>query len=207
MPNQPRDQFLDLPEGDPISTDHLYEKVQQAGQQEQVLKRQLEAAEKQRRDLEEMSRRQEAFTAGKADLVDKLTRALVVADREAHDAGKRLEMLQSINTSFSQHLEGLEAIDPKFWDSPEMNKELTRALAALDDARSEYTKSYPKLCVIPEQDAGSAAGEHGYAADYSGGGEAKDFMGWLKIGVAFSLPLIVFGLIALVVILSRLPAK
>ena len=118
MPNPPRDQsILDLPEGDPLSTDHLYEKVQQAGQQEQVLKRQLEAAEKQRRELEEMSRRQEAFTAGKADLVDKLTRALVVVDRESHDASKRVEMLQSINLSFSQHLEGLEAIDPKFWDT------------------------------------------------------------------------------------------
>lgn len=207
MPNQPRDQFLDLPEGDPLSTDHLYEKVQQAEQQEQVLKRQLETAEKQRRELEEMSRRQEAFNTGKADLVDKLTRALVVIDREALDASKRMEMLQLINASFSQHLEGLETIDPKFWDGPEMSRELTRALAALDDARGEYTKSYPKICVIPEQDAGSAASEQGYASDYSAGGEAKDFLGWLKIGVAFSLPLIIFGLIALVVILSRLPGK
>ena len=40
MPTPPRDQFLDLPEGDPLSTEHLDEKVQQAEQQEQVLKRQ-----------------------------------------------------------------------------------------------------------------------------------------------------------------------
>ena len=34
MPTPPRDQFLDLPEGDPLSTEHLDEKVQQAEQQE-----------------------------------------------------------------------------------------------------------------------------------------------------------------------------
>ena len=39
------------------------------------------------------------------------------------------------------------------------------------------------------------------------GSDGKDFFGWLKIGFAFSLPLIVLGLIALVVIASRLPVK
>ena len=207
MPNQPRDQFLNLPEGDPLSTDHLDEKVHQAEQREQVLKRELETLEKQRRELDDLTRRQEAVNTGKTDLVDKLTRARVVIEREIHDASKRLEMLQTIDSAFEHHLDGLEAIDTKFVEGLDMNRELTRALAALDNARGEYTKSYPKVCVIPEQDAGSSASEPGYAGDYSGGGEAKDFIGWVKIGVAFSLPLIVFGLIALIVIISRLPGK
>ena len=58
MPTPPRDQFLDLPEGDPLSTEHLDEKVQQAEQQEQSLKRQLETIEKQKREFAELSRRQ-----------------------------------------------------------------------------------------------------------------------------------------------------
>ncbi len=206
MPDHPRDQFLDLPQGDPLSTEHLNEKVHLAEQHEQALKRQLETVEKQKRELEELSRRQESLNAGKADVVDKLTRALVVLEREALDASKRLETLHAINSSFVQHLEAVEAINPKSWEGLDIGKELTRALAAVDDARGEYVKSYPKISTAPSQDAGSASGDAGYAGEYSGG-DAKDFVGWLKIGLAFSLPLIIFGLVALVVIVSRLPAK
>src|SRR2546430_9268406 len=102
MPTPPRDQFLDLPEGDPLSTEHLDEKVQQAEQQEQVLKRQLETIEKQKREFAELSRRQEALITGRNDLSDKLTRALVVIEREMMEASKRLEMMQTMDTSFHQ---------------------------------------------------------------------------------------------------------
>src|SRR5438067_12685991 len=100
MPDHPRDQFLDLPEGDPLSTEHLNAKVHLAEQHEQALKRQLETVEKQKRELEELSRRQESLNTGRADVVDKLTRALVVLEREALDASKRLETLHTINASF-----------------------------------------------------------------------------------------------------------
>lgn len=206
MPTPPRDQFLDLPEGDPLSTEHLDEKVQQAEQQEQVLKRQLETIEKQKREFAELSRRQEALTTGRNDLADKLTRALVVVEREMMDASKRLEMLQTVDASFHQHVETLESINPKLWDESDLSKELTRAMASVDDARSEYNRSFARVAAIPEQDAGASAPDSGYGSD-SAGGDAKDFLGWLKIGFAFSLPLIVLGLIALIVIASRLPAK
>ena len=206
MPTPPRDQFLDLPEGDPLSTEHLDEKVQQAEQQEQVLKRQLETIEKQKREFAELSRRQEALTTGRNDLADKLTRAVVVVEREMMEASKRLEMLQTVDASFHQHLETLESINPKLWDESDLSKELTRAMAAVDDARGEYNRAFPRVSAIPEQAANASAADSGYATD-SAGGDGKDFIGWLKIGFAFSLPLIVLGLIALVVIASRLPAK
>ena len=203
MPTPPRDQFLDLPEGDPLSTEHLDEKVQQAEQQEQSLKRQLETIEKQKREFAELSRRQEALTVGRNDLAEKLTRALVSIEREMMEASKRLEMLQSMDTSFHQHLDSIEAINPKLWDESDISKELTRAMAAVDDARGEYSRSFPRVSALPEQAAGAPASASGYAADYAAG-DGKDFIGWLKIGFAFSLPLIVLGLIAIVVIASRL---
>ena len=206
MPTPPRDQFLDLPEGDPLSTEHLDEKVQQAEQQEQALKRQLETIEKQKREFAELSRRQESLTAGRNDLADKLTRALVVIERETMEAGKRLEMLQTMDGSFHQHLETLESINPKLWDESDLSKELTRAMAAVDDARGEYNRSFPRVSAMPEQAAGAPANDSGFVTDYSAG-DGKDFIGWLKIGFAFSLPLIVLGLVALVVIASRLPGK
>ena len=206
MPNPPRDQFLDLPEGDPLSTEHLDEKVQQAEQQEQVLKRQLETIEKQKREFAELSRRQETLLTGRNDLAEKLTRSLVVIERETMESSKRLELLQSVDASFREHLETIEAINPKLWGESEISAELTRAMASVDDARGEYNRAFPRVSALPEQGAGAPGSDAGYPADYSAG-DGKDFIGWLKIGFAFSLPLIVLGLIALVVIASRLPAK
>src|SRR5688572_14803158 len=113
MSDRPRDQYLDLPEGDPLSSEHLDEKVHQAAQQEQDLKRRLEAVERQKRELEEMSRRQDALNTGKGEMVDKMTRALVVLEREIFDASKRVDTLHSIQESFRSHLEVLEAMNPK----------------------------------------------------------------------------------------------
>src|SRR5436190_19270647 len=113
MSDRPRDQYLDLPEGDPLSTEHLDEKVQQAAHQEQELKRRLEVIERQKRELEEMSRRQEALNTGKGEMVDKMTRALVILEREAFDASKRVETLQTIQESFRSHLDVLESLNPK----------------------------------------------------------------------------------------------
>ena len=207
MPTPPRDQFLDLPEGDPLSTEHIDERVQQAEQQEQVLKRQLETIEKQKRELEELGRRQELLTTGRNDVADKLTRALVIVERETMDAGKRLELLQSVHASFAQHLDNIESINPKIWgEGANMNKELTRALAAVDDARGEYSRSFPRVSAIPEQAATESSTGTSYQAEYSSG-DGRDFLTWMKMGLAFSIPLIVLGLIALIVIISRLPAK
>jgi hypothetical protein len=208
MPDRPREQLLDLPEGDPLSTEHIDEKVQLAEAQEQHLKRQLEQVERQKRELEELGRRQEQFNAGKSEFVDKLTRALVVLEREAFDANKRVELLETIRLSFAQQLETLEAINPKSWEGLDINKELTRALAAVDDARAEYSKAFPKISAA----AAVASDSHmGQQADHyqhdDQGSSGSDFMTWLKMGLAFSIPLILLGLIILIVIVSRLPGK
>ncbi len=206
MPTPPRDQFLDLPEGDPLSTENLDEKVQQAELQEQSLKRQLETIEKQKREFAELSRRQETLTTSRHELSEKLDRALKVIERETIEAGKRLEMLQSVDSAFRDHQETLSAINPKLWGESEISTELTRAMASVEDARGEYNRSFPRVAAMPEQAAAPSSPETGYNADYAGG-DGKDFIGWLKIGFAFSLPLIVLGLIALVVIASRMPGK
>jgi hypothetical protein len=204
MSDRPRDQYLDLPEGDPLSTEHLDEKVQQATQQEQELKRRLEAIERQKRELEEMSRRQESLNTGKTEMIDKMTRALVVLEREIFDASKRVEMLQTIQESFRQHLDAIEGINPKMWEGLDIAKEITRSLATVDDARAEYTKCFPKISAQPAAAPGhSGEMEDGYIADYSVN-DGKDFLSWMKIGFAFSLPILLFGLIALIVIASRI---
>lgn len=193
---RPIEQMLELSEEEGVSPEHLDSQVQKAQDQLLQLKRQQEQIEKQKRELEELSRRQEELERGRAEMTDKLSRSLVVLEREAYDTQKRLEQLRTMRESFGQHLELIEAIDPKSWNPAELHKELSRALSAVDDARGEYSQQRSRL-----QAAGQSTGDAAMpevAPDVSDmlneGGHT--FGQWIQIGLALSLPLMIFGLIA-----------
>src|SRR5262250_1568425 len=118
MPERMRamEQMLELTEEDKVTPELLDSQVQKAQEQLLQLRRQQEQIEKQKRELEELSRRQEELERGRAEMTDKLTRSLVVLEREAYNAQKRLEQIRATRESFGQHLELVEAIDPKSWN-------------------------------------------------------------------------------------------
>src|ERR1700716_1795253 len=142
---RPIEQMLELSEEDALSPKHLDSQVQKAQDQLLQLKRQQEQIEKQKRELEELSRKQEELEHSRADMTDKLTRSLVVLEREAYDAQKRLEQLRAMRESFGQHLELIEAIDPKSWNPADLHKELSRALSTVEEARTVYNEQRSRL--------------------------------------------------------------
>src|SRR5256885_1461945 len=147
---RPIEQMLELSEAEGVTTQHLDSQVQKAQEQLLRLKRQQEQIEKQKRELEELSRRQEELERGRAEMTDKLTRSLVVLEREAYDTQKKLEQIRATRESFGQHLELIEAIDPKTWNPAELHKELSRALSAVDDARTDFSQQRSRLQATDE---------------------------------------------------------
>ena len=192
---RPIEQMLELNE-DAMTPEHLDTQVQKAQEALIQLKRQQDQIEKQKRELEELSRRQEELERGRAEMSDKLTRSLVILEREAYDTQKKLEQLRGTRESFGQHLELIEAIDPKSWNPVELHKELSRALSTVDDARTEFSQQRSRLQAGEEAngDVGLPEVAPG-AADYSGG---RTFGQWVQVGFAVTLPLIIFGVIALI---------
>jgi chromosome segregation ATPase len=198
-----REDYLDLDEDPstpaPASVEQIDNQVAQAQERLLALKRQAELLEREKAKLEELSRRQEQFDTGRAELVDKFTGSLVQIQRETDETLKRLEVLKNIQSTFSTYLQELEAINPKEWEADELTKELSRALGAVEDARSVYTKASAQIAVEPL--AGPSASE----TESSEGGQSFSY--WLMAGLAFTLPLVVIGLLALVLLfLSLNPA-
>jgi DNA repair exonuclease SbcCD ATPase subunit len=193
---RPVEQMLELNEDD-VSAENLDSHVQKAQEQLLQLKRQQEQIEKQKRELEELSRRQAELENGRTEMADKLTRALVVLEREAYGAQNRLEQIRATRESFTQHLELVEAIDPRSWNPSDLHKELSRALSTVDDARAEYSEQRSRL-----QAAGATGGDASLpdvAPDVYENNTGRSFLQWLEIGVALTLPLIIFGAIALAI--------
>ena len=195
---KPTEPFLELPDNDDdLSTEKLDLQVQKAQEQLLSLKRQQDLIEKQKRELEELSRKQDQLQQGKSEMIEKFTRATVVLDREMFEAQKRVELLREIQESFTQHLDVLESIDSKHWENADFNRELSKALSAVDDARGEYTKSLPKIQPDERVEAGGMEETH-----YADNGE-HNFLYWLKAGFAFTLPLVVLAILGLLILLVR----
>src|SRR3712207_710610 len=146
--------MLELNEDETSSPEHLDSQVQKAQEQLQLLKRQQEQIEKQKRELEELSRRQEELEHGRREMTDKLTRSLVILEREAYDSQKKLEQIRATRESFEQHLTILEGIDPKSWNPGDLHKELSRSLSAVDDARAEYSQQRSRLSATASDESG-----------------------------------------------------
>jgi hypothetical protein len=197
MSERTKEPFLDLPNGEELSPDELDSQVQRAQEQLLQLRRQQEAIEKQKRELEELSRKQDEFERGRAEMVDKISRSLVVIERETYEAEKRVEQLKSSTVSFGQHLRNLERINPKNWPNSDLHKELSKALSAVDDARADYNKSVTKI----NADAESEMLDPSATSDFNEFGAAEEmrFGMWFKRGLAFTLPLILFGVLSAVI--------
>jgi cell division protein FtsB len=196
---RPIEQMLELNEEEANSPEHLDSQVQKAQEQLIQLKRQQEQIEKQKRELEELSRRQEELERGRAEMTDKLTRSLVILEREAYDSQSKLEQIRATRESFEQHLALLESIDPKTWNPSDLHKELSRSLSAVDDARAEFSQQRSRLSATTSNENSEVTLPE--AAPGVSLGRSNSFMQSMQMGFAFTLPLIVFGFIALFIFL------
>src|SRR5881397_2193539 len=195
---RPVEQMLELSDDEALSSEHLELQVQKAQEQLLQLRRQQEQIEKQKRELEELSRRQEELERGRAEMTDKLTRSLVVLEREAYETQNKLEQLRATRESFGQHLEVLEGIDPKGWNPSDLHRELSRALSTVDDARAEFSQQRSRLQAIATQDSEDVSLPEA-APEVAWTRGERSFGQWVLIGFALSLPLMTLGLVGLVI--------
>jgi len=192
--HQDSDSYLNLTSDDP---GELTDKVQQVRAELESLKQKQEEIEREKARLEELKRRQDSLDEGRSDMLDKLTRAMVVVQRETEESQKRVEQLAAIHHSFSQHLQQIESISPRSWSPQELPKELSRAISIVEDARADYTRSQAKLSV----DTSSEDAPHSHHSGYEDFAEEdRGFTYWVRTGFAFTLPLQIIGVLALLIL-------
>jgi len=89
----------------------------------------------------------------------------------------------------------IEAIDPKSWNPSDLHKELSRALSTVDEARTVYNEQRSRLQAAGANE-GDASLPDAVTDTYESNG-GRSFSQWFQIGIALTLPLIIFGAIAL----------
>ena len=140
---------------DPTSTaNEINLKVQRVEEQLLDLKRQQEEIERQKKELDELSRKQREFDEGRRDIVEKLTRGLVLLEREEFEVKRELEQIKIVRDSFAEHLGQTENLNPADWTSEELPTELTKALARVDQAKAIYSQSRARLMALRQSEEG-----------------------------------------------------
>ena len=154
--SQPEDVFTEeqelLPSAaspqDGSTANEINIKVQRVEEQLLDLKRQQEEIERQKKELDELSRKQREFDEGRRDIVEKLTRGLVLLEREEFEVKRELEQIKIVRDSFAEHLGQTENLNPADWSSEELPTELTKALARVDQAKVIYSQSRARLTAL-----------------------------------------------------------
>ena len=202
----PEDQELLPPASsptDPTSTaNEINLKVQRVEEQLLDLKRQQEEIERQKKELDELSRKQREFDEGRREIVEKLTRGLVLLEREEFEVKRELEQIKIVRDSFAEHLGETENLNPADWSSEELPTELTKALARVDQAKAIYSQSRARLLALRQAEEGQGDDIPADLMPDSGAPYEKSFGAMVREGFAYSaLPL---GLISIFLLLAYL---
>ena len=186
----------DSPPADNASTaNEINLKVQHVQEQLLDLKRQQEEIERQQRELQELSRKQREFDEGRRDIVEKLTRGLVLLERQEFEVKRELEQIKIVRDSFAEHLSQTEGLSPADWSSEELPSELTKALARVDQAKAIYSQSRARLVALREIEEGPGEIPADLGPELVT--EEKSFGMMVKEGFAYSLPISLIGIFAL----------
>ncbi len=171
-------------------------KVTEAQQKLAELKRAQEELERERAALEETRRRQLEFQTGRQEMLQHLTRGLELLEKAEFDARREAEQMKLVVGEFKSAFANLELIDEGSWTKDNFNTELSRALAAVENARMEWNSARLRFPLLSEKMAEPVATESVNPSKASLFDE-RSFGELCKIGLALTWPLAVVALVAL----------
>lgn len=144
------------------------------------LRQQLERTERETSELEIQRGKEERFTTGRRQMGEKLSRSLVRLDRELYNSQKAIEEITTARDLYQHHLTVLRGLQPEAWKHGDLDGELDRAIAAIDDAEVEFGKTARRLAATLPSEA--------MADSALNGALPRGFLAWLSAGFAFTLP-------------------
>lgn len=183
-------------------TEDFTGKLKEAQTQLEQLQQQQAEVEHQRQQLQELNESKEEFIHGQVELSEKLSTAVTAMDREIFGARQEIEELEQARICFADHLEKINQLNPDGWNNESLQQDLTRAISVLDLAEDEF-----------EQACDHFSG--GRSASIFGGTTSKpkrasissavdsEFLTMFRNGLAFNLPVVLLGAIALLIFLLK----
>lgn len=184
----------------PLSEDFTG-KLQEAQNQLEKLQQQQAEVERQKYELQELNEQKEEFLHGQMDINERLNTAVTAMDREIFAAKQELEELEQARICFADHLEKINQLNPDGWNNESLKQDLARAISVLDLAEDEYEQAVAHFSGGRNASIFGASPKPKRAS--SGANQSSEFSNMLKNGLAFNLPVVLLGVVALLIYLFK----
>lgn len=175
-------------------------KLRVAQEELERIQQQSEELRRKKQELEELTTRKREFVSQQVELTERMTSAITQIDRGLFEIRNEANDLEQCRACFASHLDKLQKINPEGWTRENLQEKLERATLLLDMATDEYEQA------VSHFEGTRSATVFGNSAkgrrSRRGGGESE-FVANLKNGIAFNLPIIILGGVALIVYLLR----
>jgi len=164
-------------------------------QQLAKLREAQEQLERARTELEEMRRRRAEFQNGRGEMRDQLTRAVGLLENAEFESRRNAEQMTRSLEGLRGAMTQVEGLNEQAWTDADWVQQLSRALTVIETARMELHSARLKWPLI---DAPAPASEE---RPQSSVALADLPLGKLmKLGLAFTWPLVLLGVVAVVVL-------
>ncbi|MGE9268591.1 MAG: hypothetical protein ACQKBY_10875 [Verrucomicrobiales bacterium] len=191
------DAQLEIPDPtDPSSPDYDH-KLADAQRQLEFLHAKRAELERQKIELEELNQLKQEFLNGQLELSEKLSATMTAIEREVYDLRQDIQDMEQTKNSFAKHLARIENINPEAWPKDSLKSELDRALSLIDQADDEYAQAADYFSGQRHR------GLFGSVRSSATGNGRGDFQAQLRHGLAFNLPLLILGALALILYLFK----
>ncbi len=171
-------------------------KLRAAEEQLQQLEQQREQLERQKREVEGLNVRKREFISAQAELTDKMSATVTRIDREVIDMKQEIEELEQCRSCLAAHLGKLEKINPDAWTRDNMAAGIDRAMSVAEHADDEFSQAADYFSRT--RSANIFNGAKARKVMLSG-----EFGRQVRNGLAFNLPVIILGGIALIAYLVK----
>ena len=175
-------------------TDDFEGKLADAQTQLEALHTQRAELERQKMALEDLNQRKQEFLAGQLELSERFATAITTIDRELFESKREAEDLDQTRITFASHLNRLESLNPEAWPKDSLGAELEKALVILDKADEEFEQAVSHFGETRKDSL-----FNGQTGSFSGTSSKGNFIGMIRNGFAFNLPIILLGSIAILI--------
>ena len=176
-------------------------KLQDAQAELERIGQEREELERKKHEPEELTGRKRAFVSQQAELTEKLTSALTLIDRELFEIRNESEDLEQCRACFASHLDKIQKVNPENWTRNNLSEKLERATTNIDLAADEYDQAAAHFEGTRSGGIFGRPSKRGRANTRAN--SSSEFKVNLRNGLAFNLPVIVLGSLALIAYLLK----
>ncbi len=193
-----RETQMEIPSDSPAFTEDFEGKLADAQSQLELLQTQRNQLEREKLALEDLNHRKQEFLNGQLNLAEKFSTAITTIERELFESKQEMDDLDQTRTAFVNHLNRIETLNPEAWPKESLSIELQKALVTLDKAEDEYEQA---VSYFTGTRKGSVFG--GSSSSTGSIASNSDFQTMVRNGLAFNLPVIILGSLALLIYLFK----